>query len=147
MPSACTQTVIECLKQACTGELPPNPRSGQSFIHDPKVANESEVKAQIRLRFKAGDGNHIVCIRSFQVTQKKNKLEYKALDQTIQTINRDTMEKEAVGHRCVDMDRIVPQLMGVSKVAPRRSTTPFSVLPLEPESLLAMLPTFFSFLV
>lgn len=32
------QTVIECLKQACTGELPPNTRSGQSFIHDPKVA-------------------------------------------------------------------------------------------------------------
>ena len=31
------QTVIECLKQACTGELPPNTRSGQSFIHDPKV--------------------------------------------------------------------------------------------------------------
>ncbi len=29
--------MIECLKQACTGELPPNTRSGQSFIHDPKV--------------------------------------------------------------------------------------------------------------
>ena len=31
------QTIIECLKQATTGELPPNTRSGQSFIHDPKV--------------------------------------------------------------------------------------------------------------
>lgn len=31
------QTIIECLKQACTGELPPNTRSGQSFIMDPKV--------------------------------------------------------------------------------------------------------------
>jgi DNA repair protein RAD50 len=31
------QTVIECLKQACTGELPPNTRNGQSFVHDPKV--------------------------------------------------------------------------------------------------------------
>lgn len=31
------QTIIECLKQACTGDLPPNTRSGQSFIHDPKV--------------------------------------------------------------------------------------------------------------
>eukprot|EP00967_Tisochrysis_lutea_P061520 scaffold78847_cov14-Tisochrysis_lutea.AAC.1 len=37
---SCTlmQTVIECLKQACTGELPPNTRSGQSFIHDPRVS-------------------------------------------------------------------------------------------------------------
>lgn len=32
------QTIIECLKQACTGELPPNSRSGHSFIHDPKVS-------------------------------------------------------------------------------------------------------------
>ena len=31
------QTIIECLKQVTTGELPPNTRSGQSFIHDPKV--------------------------------------------------------------------------------------------------------------
>ena len=32
------QTIIECLKQATTGELPPNTRSGQSFIHDPKAS-------------------------------------------------------------------------------------------------------------
>lgn len=31
------QTIIECLKQACTGELPPNTRSGQGFIRDPKA--------------------------------------------------------------------------------------------------------------
>ena len=37
LPTLRMQTVIECLKQACTGELPPNTRSGQSFIHDPKV--------------------------------------------------------------------------------------------------------------
>ena len=33
------QTIIECLKQVTTGELPPNTRSGQSFIHDPKVSS------------------------------------------------------------------------------------------------------------
>ena len=31
------QTIIECLKQACTGDLPPNIKSGQGFIHDPKA--------------------------------------------------------------------------------------------------------------
>ena len=31
-------TVIECLKQATTGTLPPNSRNGQSFIHDPEVS-------------------------------------------------------------------------------------------------------------
>lgn len=34
---SCAQTIIECLKMATTGDLPPNTRSGQSFIHDPKV--------------------------------------------------------------------------------------------------------------
>nr|GFA74738.1 DNA repair protein RAD50 [Tanacetum cinerariifolium] len=29
------ETIVECLKLSCTGELPPNVRSGQSFIHDP----------------------------------------------------------------------------------------------------------------
>ena len=30
-------TVIECLKQATTGALPPNCKNGQNFIHDPEV--------------------------------------------------------------------------------------------------------------
>ncbi|KAL4163734.1 hypothetical protein KRP22_005162 [Phytophthora ramorum] len=40
-------TVIECLKLACTGGLPPGARSGQSLIHDPKIAGTNEVKASI----------------------------------------------------------------------------------------------------
>ncbi len=31
------QTIIECLKYAATGELPPGAKTGASFIHDPKV--------------------------------------------------------------------------------------------------------------
>ena len=30
------QTIIECLKYATTGDLPPNSKGG-AFIHDPKV--------------------------------------------------------------------------------------------------------------
>jgi DNA repair protein RAD50 len=62
-----TKTIIECLKQACTGELPPNTRSGQSFVHDPKVAGETEVRAQIKLRFRTATGAPVVVCRSFQV--------------------------------------------------------------------------------
>lgn len=51
-----------------------------------------------------------------QLTQKKQKMEYKALDQVLQTFNKQTREKEAITYRCGDMDRIVPSLMGVSKV-------------------------------
>ncbi|XP_020884073.1 DNA repair protein RAD50 [Arabidopsis lyrata subsp. lyrata] len=108
-------TIIECLKVSCTGELPPNARSGHSFIHDPKVAGETETKAQIKLRFKTAAGKDVVCIRSFQLTQKASKMEYKAIESVLQTINPHTGEKVCLSYRCADMDREIPALMGVSK--------------------------------
>ncbi|KAJ1696950.1 hypothetical protein LUZ63_005462 [Rhynchospora breviuscula] len=108
-------TIIECLKLSCTGELPPNSRSGQSFIHDPKVAGETETKGQIKLRFKTAAGKDVVCIRSFQLTQKASKMEFKAIESVLQTINPHTGEKVCLSYRCADMDREIPSLMGVSK--------------------------------
>ncbi|XP_058759511.1 DNA repair protein RAD50 [Vicia villosa] len=108
-------TIIECLKLSCTGELPPNARSGHSFIHDPKVAGETETKGQIKLRFKTAAGRDVVCIRSFQLTQKASKMEYKAIESVLQTINPHTGEKVCLSYRCADMDREIPALMGVSK--------------------------------
>ena len=40
--SARAQTIIECLKMGCTGELPPNCKNGQAFIHDPKILAKQE---------------------------------------------------------------------------------------------------------
>lgn len=108
-------TIIECLKLSCTGELPPNARSGHSFIHDPKVAGETETKGQIKLRFKTAAGRDVVCIRSFQLTQKASKMEYKAIESVLQTINPHSGEKVCLSYRCADMDREIPALMGVSK--------------------------------
>lgn len=108
-------TIIECLKLSCTGELPPNARSGHSFVHDPKVAGETETKGQIKLRFKTAAGKDVVCIRSFQLTQKASKMEYKAIESVLQTINPHTGEKVCLSYRCADMDREIPALMGVSK--------------------------------
>ena len=54
-----------------------------------------------------------------QLSQKKTALQFKALDQTLQTFNKDTGQKVAVSYRCADLDRIVPTLMGVSKVPSR----------------------------
>ncbi|EPS72319.1 hypothetical protein M569_02430, partial [Genlisea aurea] len=108
-------TIIECLKVACAGELPPNARSGHSFIHDPKVAGETETKGQIKLRFKTASKKDVVCIRSFQLTQKASKMEYKAIESVLQTINPQTGEKVCLSYRCADLDREIPALMGVSK--------------------------------
>lgn len=61
-----------------------------------------------------------------QLTQKKVKVEYKTLDGTIQTIDHITKEKTAVNYRCIDMDRTVPMLMGVSKVRQALNSTRLS---------------------
>ena len=45
-------TVIESLRMATCGVLPPNSGSGQAFVHDPRVsaAPSTETKAKIRLK-------------------------------------------------------------------------------------------------
>ena len=64
-------TIIECLKYATTGDQPPNTRGG-AFVHDPKMANEKEVKAQVKLRFYAANGARMLAVRNLSVTMKKN---------------------------------------------------------------------------
>jgi len=63
-------TIIECLKYATTGDQPAGTRGG-AFIHDPKIANEKEVKAQVKLRFRAANGRSILATRNLSVTLKK----------------------------------------------------------------------------
>jgi DNA repair protein RAD50 len=106
------QTIIECLKQATTGDLPPNIKNGQAFIHDPKVAGETEVKACVKLRFFNYANKPIIAIRSFSLTQKGNKKEFKTLDSSINT-KGDNSENIATAGRCGDIDRLVPEMMCV----------------------------------
>ena len=47
LASLSQKTIIECLRQATTGELPPNTRSGQSFIHDPRVRTSGEAVGRV----------------------------------------------------------------------------------------------------
>ena len=70
-------TIIECLKMATTGDLPPNCKGGQAFINDPNIHGIAEVKAQIKLKFKNVLGKDAVCQRSFSLTQKPQKREYR----------------------------------------------------------------------
>jgi DNA repair protein RAD50 len=110
-----------------TGEWPPNSHAGKSFIHDPKVrtrhslralsrhlgrssdeypsraqvAAETEVKGQIKLQCKTVTGKPFVVVRSFQLTRKSGgKYEFKALDQTISTINEHGDVRERASCAC-----------------------------------------------
>ncbi|PWY95125.1 DNA repair protein Rad50 [Aspergillus sclerotioniger CBS 115572] len=80
-------TIIECLKYATTGDLPPNSKGG-AFIHDPKLCGEKEVLAQVKLSFKG----------TLQLTQK-------------------TLEGQltSISSRVAELDQIMPQYLGVSK--------------------------------
>lgn len=61
--------MIECLKYMTTGVMPPGSKGG-AFIHDPKVAHERQVKAQIRLQFRDVTNNRMVIQRIMEATQK-----------------------------------------------------------------------------
>ena len=86
-------TVIEAMKMACTGDLPPNCKSGQAFINDPSLHDQTEVKAQIRLKFTSLIGQPVVCVRSFSLTQKATKKEY---NRSWRELSSDRWRMEAV---------------------------------------------------
>jgi DNA repair protein RAD50 len=82
-------TIIECLKYATTGDQPPNTRGG-AFVHDPKMANEKEVKAQVKLRFHAANGTKMLAIRNLSVTVKKTSgLTMKTLESVLALADSD----------------------------------------------------------
>ncbi|GHJ86488.1 hypothetical protein NliqN6_2890 [Naganishia liquefaciens] len=109
-------TIIECLKYATTGELPPNTKGG-AFVHDPKMAGEKEVKAQVRLRFWNVKRERMVATRNLQVSVKKaGGLTMKTLEGILSKVDGvDAGDKRnAISTKCAEMDTEVPRLMGVS---------------------------------
>ncbi|ORX56659.1 hypothetical protein BCR36DRAFT_165343 [Piromyces finnis] len=107
-------TIIECLKYATTGDLPPNSKGG-AFIHDPKIANETEIKAQIKLKFSNLSGTHLVATRSIQSTQKKNSITQKTLESVLMYKDSVTGEQKSISSRCAELDTEIPIQLGVSK--------------------------------
>ena len=125
----CPQTIIECLKYAATGDLPPNSKGG-AFIHDPKVdcdlnksrqhiinvfqlCGEKEVLAQVKLSFKGTSGAKMVATRSLQLTVKKTVKQQKTLEGQLLMIKDG--ERTAISSRVAELDQIIPQYLGVSR--------------------------------
>ena len=96
-----------------SGSLPPHTAGGKSFVHDPKVSNLPEVKASVKLKFNTIQGKPVFALRSFQLMNKKGKQEFRKLEQVLKA--RDDQGNEiSINKNCVEMDRQVPLLMGVS---------------------------------
>ncbi|PVV01925.1 hypothetical protein BB560_003635 [Smittium megazygosporum] len=109
-------TIIECLKYATTGELPPNSKGG-AFVHDPKLAGETAVKAQVKLKFKNINNKDMVCTRSLQVTQKKTTVSMQTLEGVLYIApNKETgQEKISISTKCAELDVEMPLQLGISK--------------------------------
>lgn len=110
-------TIIECLKYATTGDLPPNTKGG-AFVHDPQMATSNEVKAQVRLRFYAANRVRMNCVRNLQVSRKKGGgLTMKTLEGLLQIADDDakTGKRGTLSTKCSELDEEIPRLLGVSK--------------------------------
>lgn len=110
-------TIIEAVKMATTGDLPPMVDKGAAFIHDPRIHNETETKAKIRLLFTNVRGDQYVVSRHFQLSLKKGprgigyKTEFKTLDQTVKRMDGGA----ASSYRCADLNALLPDIMRVTK--------------------------------
>ena len=106
-------TIIECLKYATTGEMPPGAKIGGAFIHDPKLCGEKEVLAQVKISFRSTQGLRMVCTRNLQLTVKKNSRTMKTLENSLLVLRNG--ERTTMSSRMTEIDAMVPDYLGVSR--------------------------------
>ncbi|PSR94519.1 AAA domain-domain-containing protein [Coniella lustricola] len=104
-------TIIECLKYATTGELPPNSKGG-AFIHDPKLCNEKIVFANVGLKFTSVAGTQHNLHRRLQVTL--NKAGTRSLKTLESSWKVDGEEKHTLSKKTSAVDEEVTSALGVS---------------------------------
>ncbi|KAF9178564.1 DNA repair protein rad50 [Haplosporangium sp. Z 11] len=107
-------TIIECLKYATTGDLPPGSKGG-AFVNDPKMSSSPSIKAQVRLRFKNVNHQTMSVIRSLSVTVKKTSYTQKTLENVLAAVDPQTGELSTLSSKCAEIDTDVPNHLGVSR--------------------------------
>ena len=113
------QIVVECLRYATTGALPPGSSSGRAFVHDPKVEGETEVKASVKLLFETADkSKRYLAIRNMQLTQKKKTAQFKQIDGVLRAFDRSENAKTPtteITQKCAQLNEVLPALLGISR--------------------------------
>ena len=105
-------TVIECLKYALTGQMPPNSTKGGAFIHDPSLTSVKEILAQVKLQFTSIQGHDLVVGRSLSLTIKNKARSMKTLDSNLRAKRHG--ETHNISSRVAELDLLLPQYLGVS---------------------------------
>lgn len=106
-------TIIECLKYATTGSLPPNSQGG-AFVYDPKLSTEKLVPASIVLKFRGTDGSTYVVNRHLEVNMPKNgAAKFKTLETSIKE-QASNGEKSVKSANSSEVNAMVPRWLGVA---------------------------------
>lgn len=107
-------SIIESLKYATTGVMPPNSNNGKTFIHDIQYANKPIIHGQVRLKFTDIEKKSTVITRSIQasIKQQKNKKPNITFRQINSVIKR---EGSSIDQKCADINSELIELIGVSK--------------------------------
>lgn len=92
--------------------MPPNSKGG-AFIHDPKLAGEREVYAQIKLFFHSANSMKMISTRSMQLTVKKNTRTFKTLEGNLVVIKDG--HRQNVSTRCAELESMMPLYLGASR--------------------------------
>lgn len=108
-------TIIECLRAATTGSLPPGTNNGRSFLMDPEVAKQSDVMGSIKLKFVAVNGHPLLAVRTMHIRKRGEKQEFRKLEQFIKSKNPTTGLTVSINYNVNEIDRQIPELFGVSK--------------------------------
>ncbi|CCC66637.1 hypothetical protein NCAS_0A00770 [Naumovozyma castellii] len=106
-------TIIECLKYATTGDLPPNSKGGV-FVHDPKITGEKDIRAQVKLAFTSANGITMIVTRNIQLLAKKTTNTFKTLEGQLAAINQNG-DRTTLSTRSIELDTQVPLYLGVPK--------------------------------
>lgn len=110
-------TIIECLKYATTGDLPPNSKGG-AFVNDPAIADRLMVNAEIKLGFISVDSKLMTVTRNMQLTRKRARTAvttntFKTLEGQLAVMSRG--HKTAISTKNSELDTRVPQYLGASR--------------------------------
>ncbi|CUM64718.1 uncharacterized protein PRCAT00002328001 [Priceomyces carsonii] len=110
-------TIIECLKYATTGDLPPNSKGG-AFVIDTEIVGRNNVTAQVKLAFKDVMGRSMITTRSMQLTKKKSN--GKASSNTFKTLEGQLAiiekgNKQTLSTKNAELDARIPIHLGASR--------------------------------
>lgn len=110
-------TVIECLRYATTGNLPPNSKGG-AFVHDPSLSSRTSVTGQVKLAFKNANGKSMITTRSVQASIKNTKtanastVTFKSMEGQLAYIENG--KKTSISSKNAELDSQIPIFLGAS---------------------------------